>query len=48
MQNRGASNSAFTQAHRPILQDKLEECGESEEGGENEQGEGRESAREME
>lgn len=35
MQNRGASNSAFTQAHRPILQDKLEECGESGEGGVN-------------
>lgn len=29
VQNRGGSNSAFTQAHQPILQDKLEECGES-------------------
>lgn len=33
MQNKRASNSAFTQAHQPILQDKLEECGESREGG---------------
>lgn len=43
MEHRRLFNSAFARAYQPILQDKLEECGESREvwgGVENERGRG--------